>query len=91
MRKKQAKKSAPQQEHRLPGLPLVVLHGRREAVLYDCKKILSYEREKLCLLCAKEIVTLSGRALCCRSFTAGTVQVEGELFSVSFGAGEYVT
>lgn len=70
---------------RVPSQPLIVLSGRRSVLLYDCKKILSCEREKISLLCGREIVTLVGAGLFCRSFTSGTLRVEGDLFSLRFG------
>ena len=69
---------------RLPACPLVVLHGKREAELYDCKRILRYERERVLLLCGREEVLICGKGLVCATFSMGTVTVRGELLSVSF-------
>ena len=75
-------------EKRPPSSPLVVLHGRRQVVLYDCKKILRYEHDEILLLCGKERLLLRGKNLFCASFSSGAVTVEGGLLSLSFlGAG----
>ena len=70
--------------------PLVVLRGRQQVVLYDCKKILRYERNEILLLCGKARLLLTGQNLFCASFSSGAVTVEGRLSSLSFleGGGE---
>ncbi|MBQ7173545.1 MAG: YabP/YqfC family sporulation protein [Clostridia bacterium] len=67
-----------------PGSPLVVLEGRKKAVLYDCKKILCYAPDELILACGKERVRVVGKDLYCASFTCGTLSVRGAIDSVAF-------
>lgn len=67
--------------------PLVVLHGRKTAVLYDCKRILRYERNEILLLCGRERLTITGQNLFCSSFSSGAVTVEGRIASLRFSEG----
>lgn len=73
---------------RLPASPLIVLHGKREILVYDCRKILRYERNEILLLCGKGQVLLQGKDLCFVSFSMGDVTIRGELSALSFPTGE---
>lgn len=63
----------------------IVLEGQRRAVLYGCRKILSYSEEQIVLSLGRKSVSLCGKRLYCVSFSAGTVTVEGEIDGVLYG------
>ena len=79
-------KETKEKERRAPLSPLIVLHGKREALLYDCRKILRYERQEILLLCGKQQVLLQGKNLYFVAFSMRAATIRGELLSLSFPA-----
>ena len=68
----------------VPSSPLIVLHGKRELLVYDCRKILRYERDEILLLCGKQEVLLQGKNLFFVSFSMRAATIKGELTALSF-------
>lgn len=62
----------------------LVLRGEESAVVYGCKRILLYERARICLSLGKKQITLTGKDLICTAFTAGSVTVEGRIQGISY-------
>ena len=62
----------------------LVLRGEDAAVVYGCKRILLYERARICLSLGSRQITLMGDDLICTAFTAGTVTVEGKIHGAAY-------
>lgn len=62
----------------------VILRGNEGATVYGCKKIVRYDRDRICLCIGARCVCVRGEDLICTSFSAGSVSVEGEISSVHF-------
>lgn len=62
----------------------VLLRGNHSAVLYGCKRILFYGKERICFLCDQRSVSVFGRSLCCTVFSPTGVTVEGEIAGVCY-------
>lgn len=62
----------------------LVLRGETAAVVYGCKRILLYEKDRICLSLGNRQITLMGEDLICTSFTAGSVTVEGVIHGTSY-------
>ncbi len=61
-----------------------VLRGKNGVVLYGCRRILSYDRQRICFAGKEYRICVWGNALVCTSFTAGTVTVEGRIGGVRY-------
>ena len=59
-----------------------VLRGDREAVIYNCRRILCDSPTRICLALGRGRVRLCGHGLYCASFSAGTLTVRGRIASL---------
>lgn len=57
----------------------VLLRGESSAVLYGCKRILFYDRERICFSMRERAVSIFGEGLCCTVFSPSGVTVEGQI------------
>lgn len=62
----------------------ILLRGDHSAVLYGCKKILVYGRERICFLMKGRAVSIFGKELCCTVFSPSGVTVEGNIQGVCY-------
>ncbi|MBQ8415322.1 MAG: YabP/YqfC family sporulation protein [Clostridia bacterium] len=62
----------------------LVLRDERSAVVYGCKRILLYEKDRICLSLGNKQITLLGEDLICTAFTAGSVTVEGVIHGTAY-------
>lgn len=62
----------------------ILLRGDHSAVLYGCKKILVYGRERICFLMKGRAVSIFGKELCCTVFSPSGVTVEGKIKGISY-------
>ena len=63
----------------------IVLHGREEATVYGCKRILAYSPNEICFGMHGDCLWLTGERMYCSSFVSGTVTVLGRIDSFSYG------
>ena len=66
--------------------PLVILHGEREAIVYGCRRILSYGGVEIRLCVGKKQLRITGRGLYCSSFSGNAVTVVGEIQDIGYEA-----
>ena len=86
--KKESIQKPKQKVCRPPSSPLIVFHGKREVLLYDCRKILRYAQNEILLLCGKQQVLLQGEKLFFASFSMRAATIRGELTALSFSDGD---
>ena len=68
----------------------IVLHGREEATVYGCRRILSYSPQEICFGMKRDRLTVTGNGLYCSSFVGGTVTVMGRIDSFAYGEGREI-
>ncbi len=71
----------------MPMSDTVLLRGTGMAVIYGCRKILSYDAARVCLSIAHRNVSVFGSELVCTAFSAGAVTVEGRIDGVRYCQG----
>lgn len=62
----------------------VLLRGDGSAVLYGCRRILFYGRERICFSMGQRSVSVFGKELCCTVFSPVGVTVEGKIQGVCY-------
>ena len=67
---------------------LVIWRGERELTVHGCSRILLYSNEQIRLQMKRKSLSVRGRGLCCSSFSAGVMVLEGEICSVCYETGE---
>ena len=63
---------------------LVIWRGDRELTVHGCRRILLYSNEQIRLQMKKKSLSVRGKGLCCASFSAGVIVLEGEICSVCY-------
>ena len=62
----------------------ILLRGEGSAVLYGCRRILFYERERICFSMKSRSASVFGKDLCCTVFSPSGVTVEGKIKGVCY-------
>ena len=64
------------------------MRGRNCLLVKGCRRILGYSPECILLEVKNGKLTLMGKRLVCTSFHSGSIGIEGEISSLTFGAKE---
>lgn len=62
----------------------ILLRGNHSAVLYGCRKILFYSKERICFSMGQRSASIFGSELCCTVFSPVGVTVEGNIVGVCY-------
>lgn len=62
----------------------ILLRGQGSAVLYGCRRILFYGRERICFSMGQRSVSVFGKELRCTVFSPAGVTVEGKIMGVLY-------
>lgn len=71
----------------LPGEGVVEIRGRGVVTVKGSGKILLYTPEEICVEMKKGMVSVRGQGLVCTSYHREAIDIEGRIYSVSFGNG----
>lgn len=61
---------------------LIVLRGQSGVTVYGCRSILLYTPREMRICLGKRSVSIRGKGLRCTSFSAGAVNVKGEILAI---------
>lgn len=70
------------------GREMLQMRSRGEVMVHDCKRILLYTPEKICLLRGRETFSVCGEGLYCLSYFGGTVLVRGKIHALFLEGGD---
>ncbi len=70
------------------GRGMLEMRSRGEVMIHDCRRILLYTPEKICLLRGRETLAVCGEGLYCLSYFGGTVLVRGKIRALFLEGGE---
>ena len=62
----------------------ILLRGEHSAVLYGCRRILFYGRNRICFSMGRSAVSVFGKELRCTVFSPSGVTVEGKIAGVCY-------
>ncbi|SHH72398.1 MULTISPECIES: YabP/YqfC family sporulation protein [Desulfosporosinus] len=68
--------------------PKITITGRRQVMVENYSSILNFSEEEIRLETAEGDIFFRGKGLMLKVILATELQIEGELFSFSFGGGE---
>ncbi len=66
----------------------VELRGRNSMFVGGCRRIITYSPCLIVLAVKGDKISIKGERLVCTSYHSGTVSIDGQISSVSFGEGE---
>ena len=71
----------------LPGESVVEIRGRGMVTIKGSGKILLYTPEEICVEMKKGMISVRGQGLVCTSYHKEAIDIEGKVYSVTFGNG----
>ncbi len=72
----------------LAGETMIELRGKNQLFVGGCRRIITYSPTLIVLAVKGDALSVKGKRLICTSYYGGTVSIEGEIRSISFGEGE---
>ena len=72
----------------LAGEARIELRGKNQLFVGGCRRIITYSPTLIVLAVKGDALSVKGKRLICTSYYGGTVSIEGEIRSISFGEGE---